>query len=65
MVEETGVPIEKNNAYPPGNFPTCPGWDSNLGSGKRQLTFSGNALDPTANRAAPSGERQLTVSGNA
>ena len=64
MVEETGVPFEKKHAYPPGNFPTCPGWDLNLGIGERQLTVSGNALDPTAIRAAPSGERQRTVSGN-
>ena len=30
-----------------GNFHTCQGWDSNPGSGKRQLALSGNVLDHT------------------
>ena len=36
-----------------GNFLACPGWDSNLGCGERQLAVSGNALDHTAIRAGP------------
>ena len=46
-----------------GNFLTCPGWDSNLSSGERQLQLllvSGSALiDQTAIRVGPSSTVRL------
>ena len=33
-----------------GNFLSSPGWDSNIGSGERQLAVSGNSLDHMAMR---------------
>ena len=49
VVEETRVPDE-TTAYlqVTGNFLTCHGRDSNLGSGERQLAIGGNALGHTA-----------------
>ena len=69
VVEERGEPGKKHSlsiqSQVTGNFPACSGRDSNMGSGKRQLAVSGNALDQTAIRAGPSSERQRAVSGNA
>ena len=48
-MEETRV-LVKTTAYHQvtGKFLTCPSWDSNPGSGERQLVVSGNALDHKA-----------------
>ena len=54
MAAETGLPGEKPQDT--SNFLTCPAWDSNTGSGERQLAVSGNDLDRTAIRPGPTEE---------
>ena len=58
-MEEIGVPGKNHRliAQVTGNFLTCPGRDSNSGSGERQLAVCVNAL----NHAAPTHQTVINI----